>query len=133
MLIKLNRRVIAVVGVLLLGAFILVEAIRTAPIRASVTTLSRLVAASNRGDLEAVELLCSESILRAGVIRAAPEGGMIGLPRTIDKNFRAWKQGSVVLIRPTGRGGLAYRFISEADRWVFDGLATEVSQVSRGR
>ena len=51
----------------------------------------------------------------------AREGGVIGLPRNIHKNFRAWRHGSAVWICPMNRVGPLYQFVLEAGSWRFDG------------
>jgi hypothetical protein len=51
----------------------------------------------------------------------ADEGGIVGLPRSINKNFQAWRQGPNVWICPTNRVGPVYQFVLEGDDWRFDG------------
>ena len=45
----------------------------------------------------------------------------MGIPRNINKNFQAWREGSNVWICPTNRIGPVYQFVFETGRWRFDG------------
>ncbi len=86
----------------------------------AVRTYTEILAAANGHDLEAVGRLCSRRYLDARPIRAAKEGGVVGLPRNIHKNFQAWRDGAVVLLCPN-RDGPVYQFVREEGRWAFDG------------
>lgn len=97
--------------------------LRTAPVRGSLGTLSRIIVAADQEDDETLRLLCTQRYLHEGGLRRAAEGGLIGFPRTIDRNFQAWTESESVLICPTGRTGPVYRFIEEGNRWRFDGIA----------
>jgi hypothetical protein len=66
--------------------------------------------------------LCSSRYLSTRSLSLGPEGGIGGLPRTINKNFQAWREGPNVWICPTNRIGPVYQFISENGHWRFDGL-----------
>jgi hypothetical protein len=81
-----------------------------------------LVAAGNRGDLDAARRLCSDGFLRRDSLRIERGGGVTGLPRTIDPNFKAWRHGPHVWICPTDRVGPVYQVIQEGGVWKFDGL-----------
>ncbi len=54
-------------------------------------------------------------------LAVAAEGGLIGFPRNINKNFKAWREGPNVWICPTNRIGPVYQFVFENDDWRFDG------------
>ena len=56
------------------------------------------------------------------VLSLGPEGGIGGLPRTINKNFQAWLEGPNVWLCPTNRIGPVYQFVNEDGQWRFDGL-----------
>ncbi len=94
----------------------------------AVSTYSELIVAANRQDLTAIRQLCTKSYLETHPVRAAKEGGVIGLPRNIDKNFQAWREGDEVFLCPTNRVGPVYRFVSEDRRWKFDGPAGVLRQ-----
>lgn len=46
----------------------------------------------------------------------------MGLPRYINKNFQAWRQGAAVWLCPSNRIGPVYQLVKEQGRWKFDGL-----------
>ena len=97
------------------------EVISTAPVRNAVNTYTELITAANHADLAAAARLCTQRYVRTHPLRAAPEGGLVGIPRNINKNFQAWRQGRDVLFCPSNRVGPVYRFVREAGRWKFDG------------
>jgi hypothetical protein len=99
------------------------EAIRTAPVRDSVRAYTALITAANKGDLTAVRSLCSTRYLNTHAPKLAEEGGVVGLPRGIHPNFRAWQEGEHVRICPTNRDhvGPVYRFVRQGGSWRFDG------------
>ncbi len=76
---------------------------------------------ANRQDVEAARRLCSSRYLRGHEVAPAPEGGLIGLPRNIHKNFQSWRRGHDVWICPTNRVGPIFRFVHEGGAWRFDG------------
>lgn len=82
-----------------------------------------LLAAANRGDLAGVRRLCTTRYLAGHSIAEAKEGGVVGLPRNIHKNFQAWRDDGDVLLCPTNRVGPVYRFVREEGVWKFDGPA----------
>ncbi len=114
--------------VVLASAGLAYEIVTTRPVREAVRVYSDLVMAGNRTDLseadrlEAARRLCSSRYLSTRSLTLGPEGGIGGLPRTINKNFQAWREGSNVWICPTNRIGPVYQFISENGQWRFDGL-----------
>src|SRR5262249_22301682 len=133
-------------GLLLIGA-LAYEIVSTQPIRGAVRALTELQSLANRetvqapsgpvsmpsvlGDVEParVEELrsrCSTRYLRTHGIELAAEGGIVGIPRTLHTNFRAWRQGSNVWICPTNRIGFVYQFVLEGGRWRFDGLVGQL-------
>jgi hypothetical protein len=105
-----------------------VEWFATRPVRNALNVYTALVTASNRPDLtdderlEAASALCSERFRREHPLEIAPEGGIVGIPRNISKNFKAWREGSHVWVCPTNRIGPIYQFVYEDGRWKFDGL-----------
>lgn len=124
-----RRTALAAVGVCVLGVglvvFIWLEAVNTAPVRDAVRVYSQVVGAANRGDLPAVERLCTPRLLSDQAPRLAEEGGIVGLPRAIHKNFRAWRQGSDVWITPNDARSVirpVYRIERLGDTWKYDGL-----------
>jgi hypothetical protein len=96
-------------------------AVRTAPVRDSVRVYTQLLGAANRQDVEAARRLCSTRYASGHPLLPAAEGGLVGLPRNIHKNFQAWRDGPDVLLCPTNRIGPVYRFVHEPDGWRFDG------------
>ncbi len=124
-----TRQVLISGAVLLLaGAALAYELVSTRPVREAVRTYSELVSAGNRADLSeeqrlsAARRLCSARYLSTGSLSLGPEGGIGGLPRTINKNFQAWREGPNVWICPTNRIGPVYQFVAENGHWRFDGL-----------
>jgi hypothetical protein len=112
--------------VAVLIGFVAWEAITTAPVREAVRAYTALIAAANRGDWETACALCSDRYRAVQPIEPAEEGGMVGLPRVIHKNFRAWQAGSDVLLCPTDpreRVRPVYRLVRDKGQWKFDGLA----------
>lgn len=113
---------------LLLVAGLTYEVASTRPVREAVHTYSGLVNLGNRTDLtedqqlEAARELCSSHYLSTRGLALGPEGGIAGLPRTINKNFQAWREGENVWICPTNRIGPVYQFVEEKGAWRFDGL-----------
>jgi hypothetical protein len=93
----------------------------TRPTRESVQVYVKLVTAANGGDVAAAERLCSTRYRFSHQILRAPEGGIVGLPRNIHKNFQVWREGSNVWLCPTNRVGPVYQFVLESGAWRFDG------------
>jgi hypothetical protein len=118
---------IGVAVVIALGAGLAATAIWTRPVRRAVATYTELISIANRPDLDAADRLdrarqlCSARYLRTHRLALAEEGGIVGLPRNIHKNFQAWRQGPNVWICPTNRIGPVYQFVPERKNWRFDG------------
>jgi hypothetical protein len=113
---------LVVLGLVLAVVVILVEACRTAPVRAAVRTFTALLVAANRQDLAAARTLCTARYLQTQSLRPAPEGGLVGLPRNVPHmNYRAWKEGPYVRLCPSKARGPVYQFVREGDEWRFDG------------
>jgi hypothetical protein len=116
---------LAVVAALVAG--LATMTIWTRPVRRSVATYSELISIANRPDLTPVDRLrqasrlCSTGYLRTHRLVVADEGGIVGLPRSIHKNFQAWREGPNVWLCPTNRVGPVYQFVPEGDDWRFDG------------
>ena len=83
--------------------------------------LIRLVAAANAGDLAAIGPLCSTRYLAGHPLARAREGGVVGFPRQIHPNFRAWVEGDEVWLCAGNRVGRVERFVQEGGRWRYDG------------
>jgi hypothetical protein len=118
------RLIPAALGIAALLIALVVLAIAwTAPTRGAVQCYTRLITAANRGDLATARALCTDRFLRAIPLRPAEEGGVVGLPRGIHKNFRAWRQGPRVWLCPTNRVGPVYQFVRDPrdGTWKFDG------------
>ena len=96
-------------------------AVRTLPIRRAVGAYTDLLVAANRQDVVAARGLCTARYLKTHDLREAEEGGIVGLPRNIHKNFQTWRSGPAIWICPTNRVGPIYQFLLEAGRWRFDG------------
>jgi hypothetical protein len=90
--------------------------------RSGMATFTSLLASANVQDLGAVRALCSRRYLETHVIKGSPEGGVVGLPRNIHKNFQVWREGDEVWLCPTNRVGPVYRLVLESGSWKFDGL-----------
>jgi hypothetical protein len=104
-----------------LVAAIAAEIFWTKPERDSVTTYSQLIAAANAQDVARAQSLCSARYLHTHALRPAREGGMVGLPRIIHKNFVAWRHDANVWLCPSDRVGPIFQFVLEGGRWKFDG------------
>jgi hypothetical protein len=125
----MSRRSV-VLGLVVVAAFVAglaTMAIWTRPVRRSVAAYSELISIANRPDLAPVDRLqqasrlCSKGYLRTHRLVLAEEGGIVGLPRSIHKNFQAWREGPNVWLCPTNRVGPVYQFVPEGDDWRFDG------------
>lgn len=116
------RPALLIAGVLsVVVVVVALEAARTAPVRQTVQTFTALIAAANRQDLDAARSLCTTRYLRTHDLRAAEEGGLVGLPRSISRNFQVWREGPNVRLCPTNRIGPVYQFVRERNAWRFDG------------
>ena len=96
-------------------------AVWTKPVRQSVTAFTELLGAANRQDIDAARRLCSDRYLNTHDLQPAAEGGIVGLPRNIHKNFQAWSHDGDVWLCPTNREGPVYQFVFEQGTWKFDG------------
>jgi hypothetical protein len=128
MMSRARHVLVAICVILLLAAGIVYEAISTRPVRQAIRIYTELISVGNRLDLSdsqrlgEARTLCSARYLAAGTLALGPEGGIAGLPRTVNKNFQAWRHGADVWICPTNRVGPVYQFIRENGDWRFDGL-----------
>ena len=111
---------VVVAGLLVAPLSSLVRSLRMT--RGGMSTFTALLASGNAQDLDAVRSLCSRRYLASHPIRRSAEGGVVGLPRNIHKNFQAWREGGEVWICPTNRVGPVYRLALEGGSWKFDGL-----------
>lgn len=94
---------------------------RTSPVRGAIQTYMRLVAASNRGDTEAVKALCTTRFLSRTTLNATEGRVLDGIPQVISQNFQGWEEDGGVLFSPSDRVGPVYRLVWEGDHWLFDG------------
>jgi hypothetical protein len=112
---------------LILLAGLAFEILATRAVRGALRTCAELFTIANRPDLDASErlaaarMLCSTRYLQTHNLALADEGGIIGIPRNIHKNFQAWREGPNVWICPTNRIGPVYQFVLEGGDWRFDG------------
>ena len=102
-------------------AGLVMMAVVTAPTRGAVRTYSRLLAAANSQDVEGARAVCSSRYNTSHILKPATDGGIVNLPRSIHKNFKAWKSGANVWLCPTNRTGPVYQFVFENGDWRFDG------------
>ena len=119
------------VGLILAG--LLVAGIVAAPLsrvfhdlqktREAMRTFTALVSFGNAQDLQGVRSLCTKRYLDAHPIIPATEGGVVGLPRNIHKNFQVWNESGQVWLCPTDRVGPVYRLYVETEGggYKFDG------------
>ncbi len=119
---------LAIIGFVIAATALLgYESLSTRPVREAARSFAELISLGDRSDLGEDELkrqarlFCSEHYLATHDPRPAPEGGLIGLPRTLHPDYKAWREGDDVWIRPTARAGPVYQFVYEAGRWKFDG------------
>ena len=128
MMTRARHVLIGTLVLVLLVAAISYEAISTRPVRQAIRVYTELITLGNRPDLSdsqrlgEARALCSARYLVSGALALGPEGGIAGLPRTINKNFQAWRHSKNVWICPTNRIGPVYQFIRENGDWRFDGL-----------
>jgi hypothetical protein len=127
-------RVSWVIGAILAGLLLVVpfgRVVRSLVMtRGGMATFTRLITAANVQDVAAVRSLCSSRYLTSHPIRPSTEGGVVGFPRNIHKNFQVWSEGDEVRLCPTDREGPVYRLVKEGETWKFDGL---VGLLRRGR
>jgi hypothetical protein len=119
--VRLRWVLLGVAVVAALVAAVVVAEAWTRPVRRAVASYTALLGAANRQDIDAARRLCSARYLKAHALEPASEGGIVGLPRNIHKNFQAWRQGPNVWLCPTNRVGPVYQFVLEAGAWRFDG------------
>ena len=118
--------VAGVITLILLGGLAF-EIITTQPVRGALRTCTELFTIANRPGLseaerlDAARALCSRRYLQTHELKVADEGGIVGIPRNINKNFQAWREGPNVWICPTNRIGPVYQFVFENGGWRFDG------------
>ena len=119
---KPSRLVWIILGLVAAVVAVGFEIAWTAPVREAVRCYTELISAANRRDLAAARALCTTNYLATHDLKLAKEGGMIGLPRNIHKNFQAWGEGRDVWLCPTNRVGPVFRFVRESGGWKFDGV-----------
>jgi hypothetical protein len=118
---RLRRSLVGGAVVVILGIALAAEIVATRPVRLAMANYTALIAAANRQDIDAVRRLCTARYLRTHTPRPTDEGGVIGLPRNVHKNFQAWRHGPSVWLCPTNRVGPLYQFVFEDGSWRFDG------------
>lgn len=99
-----------------------IEVNQTRPSRLAMGSYYKLVVAGNRQDIKTAKGLCSQRFLTSHGLELAPEGGLVGLPRGIDQNYKVWQEGENVWLCPTDRVGAIYQLIEENGVWKFDGM-----------
>ncbi len=125
---RTNAVVIGLAIAIALLAAVALVIVQTMPVRAAVATYMDLIGTANRPDLSDQDRiarargLCSTRYLSTHELAVAPEGGLVGIPRNIHKNFQAWKREGNVWVCPTNRVGPIYQFVPEEGHWRFDGL-----------
>ena len=127
---RIRGILIAAAILVLLAAGLAYEIAATRPVRESTRAFSELIAIGNRpatprqnaSNRWRPRKLCSSRYLAAKPLELGPEGGIVGLPRTMQNNFMAWREGQSVWICPRKRLGPVYQFVLENGRWRFDGL-----------
>ena len=125
--VRKSRRLLWIAfGLVLAVIMVSTEIAWTAPVREAVRCYTDLISAANRRDLEAARALCTENYLKTHDLKLAQEGGMVGLPRNIHKNFRAWREGKDVWLCPTNRVGPVFRFVKHPNGWKFDGVVGQL-------
>ena len=96
------------------------EIVTTQPVRGALRTCSELFTIANRPDLAdqerlaAAAQLCTARYLKQHPLEIAPEGGLVNIPRNLNKNFKAWHEGPNVLICTQDRVGPIYQFVYES-------------------
>ena len=109
---RIRSLIIGGVVVLLLIGGMAYEIVRTQPVRGALRTCSELFTAANRPDLRPEEriatarALCTRRYLSTHKLDVARDGqGLVGIPRNLNKNFKAWREGPTSgSARPTGSG-----------------------------
>jgi hypothetical protein len=104
------------------------EIVATGPVRGALRTCAELFTLANRPNLQpderiaAARALCSRRYLQTHKLDVAEDRqGLVGIPRNLNKNFNAWREGANVWICPTNRVGPVYQFVLEDGSWRFDG------------
>jgi hypothetical protein len=125
---KSRSLIIAIAIVLILLSGLAYEIISTAPVRGAVHTCAELFTIANRPGLQSEEriaaarTLCTRRYLAKHKLDVADDGqGLVGFPRNLNKNFKAWREGPNVWVCPTNRVGPVYQFVLEDGSWRFDG------------
>jgi hypothetical protein len=124
---KTRSAALAAAIIVVLAAGVAFEVVTTQPVRGAMRTCSELFTVANRTDLSesdrlnSARALCSARYLASHPLALAAEGGIVGVPRNINKNFKAWREGPNVWICPTNRVGPVYQFVLENGDWRFDG------------
>lgn len=120
---KKNKQRLIALGIVALVASVLTGMYYwTRAERESMQCFVALMNAANQGDLEKMNLYCTQDYLKRQPLELAPEGGAKNIPRGIDKNFQVWRSGASVRVCPTNRVGPVYQFKHEQGRWKFDGV-----------
>ena len=105
--------------------------------RSALRTCSELFTIANRTDLPeserltAARLLCSSQYLAKHPLAFAAEGGIVGVPRNLSKNFQAWREGPNIWICTSNRVGPVYQFVFQDGVWRFDGLVAILRPTAR--
>src|SRR4051812_23860168 len=114
---RLRSLIIAGAVVLILLGGLAYEILSTRPVRGAVRTCSELFTIANRPGLRpeqriaAARALCTRRYVQTHRLDVADDGqALVGIPRNLNKNFKAWREGPNVWICPTNRIGPIYQF-----------------------
>jgi len=122
----------------LVVAWLTFEIITTQPSRGALRAFAELLTIANRPGLTEddrlglARKLCSRRYLQTHQLAVADptDGGLVGFPRNVDKNFRTWRQGPHVWVCVTSRSSQVrpvYQFVLEDGGWRFDGPIATLS------
>ena len=99
--------IIAGAVVLILLGGLVFEIVSTRSVRGAVRTCSELFTIANRPGLQpeeriaAAQSLCTRRYLATHKLDVADDGqGLVGIPRNLNKNFKAWCEGANIWVCP---------------------------------
>ena len=124
---RIRSLIIGGAVVLLLLGGIAYEIVPTQPVRGAVRTCSELFTAptaptcGRRSGSRRRGRCARGDISHPQAGRRRDGQGLVGVPRNLNKNFKAWREGPNVWICPTNRFGPVYQFVLEDGTWRFDG------------
>ena len=113
--------IVSISGATLLVLLALIVVPKTLREGRVVSRYTQLLSASFQGNLPRLRELCSARYLASHELKKSAEGGVVGFPRGIHKNFQVWQKGEAMWLCPTNRVGPIYQFVRERSDWRFDG------------